>query len=145
MKKRIFFIVSAILATLFIFGNSLKDGASSTESSRVFTDMISKELISSGKTVDKSAITYFVRKTAHLLEFALHGFLITGCFTGNFKKRIPYVLALGGITACTDEVIQIFSDGRAAMVRDFFLDLVGCGIGILVYFFARKTVTKRKA
>lgn len=145
MKKRIFFIVSAVLVTLFIFGNSFKDAESSTESSKIFTNAISNTLSRADKTVDSFTVTYFVRKTAHLMEFALQGFLIAGCFSEKFKKRTLYVLLLGLLTAFTDEFIQHFSKGRAPMIRDVGLDFIGTILGLFVFFFAVKLLQKRKA
>jgi len=145
MKTRIFFIVSAIIVTLFIFGNSLKTAEVSGNSSKVFTEAIENKIASHGKTYDTGKITFVVRKTAHLLEFALQGFLIAGCFSGEFKKRIPYVLSLGGATALIDEGLQFFSDGRSPMIQDVFLDFTGCALGLLVFFGAYKLITKRKA
>ena len=144
MQKRIFFIVSAILVTVFIFGNSFKDANSSGRSSKVFVEPISEQLTAAGKTIDNRDITYFVRKSAHILEFALQGFLITGCVVAGFKKRAIYVLLLGTLTACTDEFIQFFSDGRAPMFRDILLDFTGCVLGFFVFLLIHRLTTKLK-
>ncbi len=132
MKKKLPFIVAAILVTIFIFSNSLQNAARSTEQSDVIVDAVVEAAQALGVAVKRSGVEHIVRKCAHILEFAAQGFFVTLCFDCELKKRLKFVLAAGLLTACTDECIQLFSNGRAAMVQDIFIDLAGVFAGFLV-------------
>lgn len=144
MKKQTFFIIAAILATLFIFGNSMLSADHSNREGDIVmvpVKKISKTYTGSAELPDIAVV--IVRKSAHILEFALQGFLLAGCFSGIFKKRIIYVLFFGLMTACIDEFIQLFPEGRSAMIQDVFFDFTGTVLGLLVFFFIYKLNQKR--
>lgn len=135
MKKKLPFIIAAILVTIFIFSNSMQDAASSTKQSDVIVDTLISTVESVGVTANRSETEHLVRKCAHILEFAVQGLFITLCFDVPFKKRLYRVLPTGFLTACTDEFIQLFSNGRAAMIQDVFIDTAGCLAGFLAIWF----------
>lgn len=135
MKKKLHFIIAAILVTIFIFSNSLQDAASSTQQSDVFVDAVVSTIQTADISADRSDVEYLVRKFAHFLEFAVQGLFITLCFDVPFKKRLYRVLLAGFLTGCTDEFIQLFSNGRAAMLQDIFIDTTGCLAGFLAIWF----------
>ena len=138
MKQRTLFIIATVLATLFIFSNSLQSAELSSEASGVLVAAVSKVLSVFGYSPDADTVTYFVRKAAHLSEFTLHGLLLTGCFSMAFKRRIIYVLFFGLATGCIDEYLQLFSDGRASMVQDVFIDFAGTILGLWFFGITRK-------
>ena len=75
------------------------------------------------KQVDKT-----VRDIAHIaiyVPLGLCSILLAG------RKRAWLVLLAIGIYAATDEVHQIWIDGRAAQVVDWMKDMLGAGIGVL--------------
>ena len=133
VKKRLLFIVAAIFATLFIFSNSLQEASTSERSSDFFVEFIADEIRNAGHSPRRLYITRAVRKTAHVLEFALQGLLITGCFSIPRRRRILYILLLGLLTGCVDEFIQLFTPGRSAMIQDVFVDFLGTVIGVLTF------------
>ena len=132
MKKKLPFILAAVAVTIFIFSNSLMDADQSTVQSDVVVDVVVDAATSIGMTIKRFMAERIVRKSAHILEFAAEGFFVTLCFGGTFKKRLQYVAPIGFITACIDECIQLFSNGRAAMVQDVFIDLAGAMAGFLL-------------
>ena len=125
MKKKLPFIIATVLITIFIFSNSLQDAAKSTRQSDVFVDAVVNTIKVAGIAVKRSGVEHIVRKCAHVLEFAAQGFFVTLCFDAPSKKRLRWVLLAGFLTACTDEFIQLFSSGRAAMLQDIFIDVSG--------------------
>lgn len=131
MKKRLPFIIAAVAVTIFIFSNSLESAAVSSEKSGFFSDILMWILEAFRYSAKEETIVRIVRKSAHILEFAAQGFFITESFGREFLKRLPFVLTLGGLTACVDECIQLFSDGRAAMISDVFIDLSGTVLGFI--------------
>lgn len=129
MKKRHIFIILTVLMTAFIFWNSARPAVESAGSSGRFVGFLSWLLSPFGLNADEDTMQTIVRKTAHITEFAIHAMLLAGCFTGRLKKRVIYIFFFGLLTACTDEYIQLFSDGRAGLVSDIFIDFGGTAIG----------------
>ena len=78
-----------------------------------------------GFTADYSILQNIVRKCAHFAEFFIHSLLLCGCFSGSIKDKFKYVLLSGLLTACTDEFLQLFFEGRGCQLRDVFIDLSG--------------------
>lgn len=145
--KRIFFVIAAIVATVFIFSNSAKDAHSSSEQSGVIVNVVMQIVESIGFTPPRDDVVRVVRKSAHILEFFIQGFFLAGCFSGTFKKILPIVFALGLATAGIDECIQLFSAGRAGMIQDVFIDLTGTFLGLGAAFLPifRKLIYRKDA
>lgn len=129
------FLGLAVFITFFIFGNSLQSAeVSDGESSRVFA--LVSALLSSVPTPWLSH--HLIRKLAHFTEF----FLQSGCLSlsavyregGASGRRIP-VLFIGLLTACTDELIQVFVSGRSSQVTDVWIDFSGVCLAALIIFF----------
>ena len=131
MSKINIFRILAVLTTLFIFSNSLKTASISSEESGRIVMIVSWILEQFGKIVDPEVLQNIVRKVAHFAEFGLQGFLLFGCFDRKAKDRIVYVLFLGLFTACTDEFLQLFSEGRGSQIQDVFIDFAGTVAGFL--------------
>ncbi len=142
MKRRLPFIVATVLATLFIFNNSLQTAEVSSAGSNIIVDFLQNILSWFKIYVNADALVVFVRKSAHIAEFTLQAILIANCFEMQYKRRVIYILFFGLLTACADEYIQLFASGRASMVQDIFIDFMGTVIGVLIagvsYKFRRK-------
>lgn len=138
MKKRYLFIVLTGLMTAFIFWNSSKPAVESTTDSNMFVGLFGLLLSRFGVKAELGILVAIVRKSAHITEFAIHAVLLSGCFTGKFRKRIIYILFFGLLTACTDEFIQLFSEGRAGLVTDIFIDFGGTVMGTGIFGLFRK-------
>ncbi len=82
------------------------------------------------------AITeHMVRKTAHFSEFAGLGFLTNlSIYFTKSKKNIPIGIAVGSAYAATDEIHQIFVDGRSCQFTDWAIDTIGITAGTLIFF-----------
>ena len=138
MKKRYIFIVMTVLMTAFIFWNSSKPAVESTSDSNRFVDFFTILLSYIGVKADFGIVEVIVRKSAHIAEFAVHAMLLAGCFCGDFKKRAIYILFFGLMTACVDEYIQLFPEGRAGLVSDIFIDFTGTVVGMGFFGLFRK-------
>lgn len=77
-------------------------------------------------------IDFYVRKAAHLTEYAVLGALLVSCMQG-FGIVAPrlfwYALAAGILYAASDELHQYFVPGRACQLRDMAIDGIGVGLG----------------
>lgn len=132
MKRRLPFIIATILATMFIFNNSMKTAEVSSADSGVIVDALMSFFSRIGIYFGRDSLVNFIRKSAHVAEFTLQGILLANCFEMQYKRRVIYILFFGLLTACVDEYIQLFSVGRAGMVQDIFIDFIGTVIGMLI-------------
>jgi VanZ family protein len=88
---------------------------------------------------------FFVRKTAHLSEYAILALLLWRAFIRNTRLRtkmsILFILGWGLaiVAAASDEFHQSFVASRTASIRDVMIDAVGALFGLLIgSVFARK-------
>lgn len=125
--------MGTVLFLLFIFGNSLQDGAvSGLRSGRAvrilqsFVDWVHFPL-----TVSELVI----RKLAHFLEYFGLGLLLglnVRAVTPNWWARIFMPLFFGLLVPVLDEGLQLLIPGRSGEVRDVLIDFSGVLVGLLV-------------
>ena len=87
------------------------------------------------KIFGKNEITDFiVRKTAHCLEYTGLCFLLNCAwlFTRGKQQRILSILCTS-LYAVTDEVHQLFVEGRSCEVRDWGIDTFGAMLGAIAF------------
>lgn len=137
-RKRILNLLLGILlaATLcFIWGNSALPRRESAQISRgLFKKLLPFIQALGMDMIDEHAL----RKLAHFLEFAVLGCELAALFLLNCGKKprsFCLSLACALAVAAADETIQLFS-GRAAMIKDVWLDLAGALAGISVLWLA---------
>ena len=147
-RARVWRIVCALLliANLtFIWGNSLLEGS---KSSKLTTTVVQVDSSVQNKSVDEvKIIRRIVRKSAHVVEFACLGLLLTwGCHMAGTHGVSMYTLPLlGGLTAaCIDETIQHFVPGRSSELMDVWVDFAGVLIGMILFLFGYHVWKKYK-
>ena len=135
-----------LLALTFIWGNSLRNTTSSgAQSDRVVTAV--RPVVDPQKKIPEPVFGQYVRKFAHLLEFALLGFLFAGLKSSvmRFPRWLAAVLPV--LCACVDEGLQLLSD-RSASIWDVLIDtvgiLIGIGLFILCFHLIRKIRRKER-
>ena len=138
MKRKRFFAVMALLMTAFIFYNSAKPAVESAKSSGIIVEKVLAVLAHFGVRMDFYVLDNLIRKMAHFAEFFVQSVFIANSFSGRYRNRIVYILFLGLLTACTDEYIQLFFEGRGGMVRDVFIDFGGTAAGMAICGIFRK-------
>lgn len=138
MKKRTMFAIMAIAMTAFIFYNSARPAVESARTSGRITGSLISILAQLGVQVKFGMLETIIRKTAHITEFFLQAVLIANSFSGRYKNRIVYILFLGLLTACTDEYIQLFFDGRGGLVSDIVIDFAGTALAAAICGIFRK-------
>lgn len=126
---------AAIVATtLFIWTQSTRSAATSLEQSESLNALL-VWLFDDG--YKNSFLYVYIRKAAHLAEFALLG-AEWGVAQRWLGERWRWVaLAAGPLTAACDEAIQVFSAGRSAQASDVLLDCVGYACGFAAVWAAR--------
>ncbi|MBB6635114.1 VanZ family protein [Cohnella thailandensis] len=98
--------------------------------------------ISDGQVVN--ALNYLSRKSAHFLLFALLAVFIKSML--NEAKR-SYWLAWIGASAygVTDELHQVFVEGRGPSILDAGIDSAGAGVALLIYYAAARKLRNWKS
>ena len=125
-------LVLVVGQLLFIFSNSHKNAAESTEQSSFFVRLYIECI--EGKSCDEvsnehiDTVTHYVRKTAHFTEYAVLG-ILTALYarirTSRYVRAAVLSAAFGLATASLDEFSQSFSEGRANQLSDVLLDTAG--------------------
>lgn len=118
-----------------IWGNSLLPGHISGQISN-WVHAIFRGLILDGGIPGLSG-RGLVRKTAHFLEFASLG-LVLSLLWGSFSGRKWPALPCGAVVACLDEGIQRFVPGRWGCVSDVLIDCAGVAFGIALCYAGKK-------
>ena len=91
------------------------------------------------------AIEYFVRKGAHMTEYAILAVLIYIWISRWQMPRFRMAcsaIVLSIIYACSDEIHQLFVAGRAGRVSDVLVDSAGAVIGLALFLFIKMCVCK---
>lgn len=119
----------ACMALIFWF--SSRTATESSAQSDIFVELF-KSIFGDNNVTD-----FIVRKAAHFSEFAGLGLLFAVAFYVQFgKRKIPFALLCASAYAVTDEVHQIFVEGRACKFTDWVIDTAGALLGVLVVFAA---------
>lgn len=84
-----------------------------------------------------NAMEHIVRKGAHMTEYAILAALLyvwLGRWRQQRLRRYGLAVMLAAVYACSDEIHQLFVEGRAGMVSDVLIDSAGAvlGLGILI-------------
>jgi len=123
------------------------------ESSKV-AEIIEKAIYAVSKDNPPEKITYFFKTTfnnilrdcAHFLEFLILGvlaILYSDKFKITFFRRFCFTLIFCILVALIDEIIQIFSPGRAFELSDLILDGSGSTIGGMLILLLSKIGERR--
>lgn len=144
MKKNILRgIIIVLLLGIFymIFNFSSQDGEESSGVSQKVTVAITKNVkkIQSLEEQQKQQVLEqtekIVRKLAHFSIYTLVGLLLMALMnTYDIKERNRVIISLiiGIAYASSDEIHQIFTPGRSAMITDVMIDTMGVFLGIIL-------------
>ena len=137
-KKRwlLFFLGLMWMVVIFLF--SAKHGNVSSRQSGSIAKLMSSFFGGEMSTVGMNFLEVFLRKAAHVGEFAILGGVWYGHFLLSPKTRIsPHTatLIISITYAVFDEVHQFFVPGRAARWYDVAFDTFGIVLGILAVMF----------
>ncbi len=136
-------IILLVLWMGFIFYMSAQPAAVSSEMSGSVIEVIAEkvypgfeDLTSTEQGEVVESFQFVTRKTAHIITFAILGFLSFLSFLSYTKMRF-YVrtflsVALSFVYAVSDEFHQYFVNGRSCELRDVLLDTVGIIGAVLI-------------
>lgn len=141
---RILLSALTLLLIVFIFSNSVKNAEESSASSGRVVAFLNSVCAFFG--LKFSFTQAVVRTLAHFCEFGLLGVLSQLMFLSYFgvkaKAIISSVITVV-FTALTDEIIQLFSEGRAFQLSDLIIDFSGSLLGLVAVFLIAMLVKNR--
>lgn len=91
----------------------------------------------------KQTVSFLVRKTAHILEFAALGFSLR-LHLGALRRHRPirrawlWAWGFGTFYAATDELHQFLVPGRGPRLYDVGIDCAGVILGVLFFLLCRR-------
>lgn len=144
MKKniiRIILIVMLIETFYIIFGFSNQNGEESSGISSQITERITSNIKSiqekpaNDKKITIHRIETIIRKIAHFSIYTVVGILLMSLMaTYNLSNKTRAIVSetIGVVYASTDELHQLFIQGRSAQITDVMIDSMGVLLGILL-------------
>ncbi len=152
---RVFCFTAALAVMTFIFIMSAKNATDSSDISKSFTrEML--EFILKGfdglseqrQEIIISNLQFIIRKSAHAFIYTVLGALFAGGFlTFDYIKKIKSFFvpfACSAIYAASDEIHQLFVQGRSCEFRDMCIDSAGSAIGILIVLLINYIINRKR-
>ena len=59
------------------------------------------------------------------------------------KKQIIYSILFTTLYACTDEIHQLFVEGRSGEIRDIIIDGLGATLGTMIFLLIKQLLTAK--
>ncbi len=144
MKLKYFSWLPAVIMMVIIFMFSSQEATTSDKNSlpiaqvayEIYENISNQEIEHNKEQEIINSINLFVRKSAHVLEYALLSFLIAfHIWACNKKVSIIFLLAiiLSFLYASTDEFHQLYVEGRSGQFKDVLIDTSGAVLGSLMF------------
>lgn len=137
MLKKLLAWISVLIWMVVIFNFSAQNAEESSSLSQGISKIIYNFLSSlPGLKLELSLFHSLLRQTAHFLIFFILALLLINAFriSGlNFNRSVLFTLIIAVIYAALDEYHQNFVPGRAAELKDVFVDSLGIISGIGIY------------
>lgn len=140
---------SVVLWAALIFMFSAQNGEQSGGlSNKIIESVVMPVLEFTGikyESINFSAISFLVRKAAHMFIYFVLAILAVNAVLGTFSFNnglIPYGIALGFcfLYAISDEFHQSFSPGRNMAFADIMIDTAGAFLGLCLYALIKKII-----
>ena len=129
-KKLIIRLVLLVLIALWTYVIFSLSGQSGDQSSGLSTTLVRFFIRNNEELVTK--VEPYVRKVAHLTEYAINGFLfmlLFNTYDWTEKRQLIYLSIFGVWYASLDELHQLLVPGRAGKLYDVWIDWLGFMIG----------------
>jgi len=143
--RKILALLSFIVWMGFIFWNSLQTGIESSETSGRIVSFLMRM---APEWLSEETLSLIIRKTAHVLEFAVLGGLggeTVRLWLSKARLWLTVIIAFGISLAasCADETIQFYVPGRSGAFADVLIDAAGIALGLLTWLALRNQKKKK--
>lgn len=138
--RRIIFTLAAIAWMTLIFCMSAQNGSESSGLSDRICALLGHLFVKGYDSWDavrqaafRGSISFFVRKAAHMTEYAILGILWLQALRAygiRLRRSVLFSFLISAGYAATDEAHQLLVAGRAGQIRDVVIDAAGAAIGI---------------
>ena len=126
-SKKIYKIIPVLIMIFIFVQSAFPADLSSRESGLIVS------LVRHFWDADPETITFTVRKCAHFIEYLALGWSLLLPVTNRFGRPGGlYAWIFGSLYAVTDEIHQIFVEGRSCEFSDMLLDSAGVLTGLLI-------------
>lgn len=151
MIRKIIKLIIVILCMVIIFSFSTDTGAESNKKSDGVIISICKTFIKhdlSTKEKEKYINKYvkLVRKSAHFLIYLILGISIISLIKEYQiinSKALLIAITISFLYACSDEIHQLFVNGRTGKIIDVLIDTLGSIVGVYLYYYIYKFRRKK--
>ena len=152
MYKKIIKIALVIVCMTIIFTFSSDTSYESTKKSNkiiiTVAEMINKKELSQ-KEKDRyiNKFVFIVRKSAHFFIYLILGLLVASLikeYSLVNKRMMIYSFLICFLYAISDEIHQLFVNGRSGEIRDILIDSMGSLVGIGIYYLIRRRKNEQK-
>lgn len=148
MKKLIkLTLIILLMSLIFCFSNQKADDSSKLSDGlivKVANIFVDKNLSTKDKEIILEKYTTIVRKTAHFGIYLVLGILVINFLCEyNIKHIILVSLIVCLLYSITDEVHQLFIEGRSGEVRDVLIDTSGSFVGVCSYYIIKNKLIKK--
>ncbi|ANU27608.1 VanZ family protein [Planococcus versutus] len=135
-KRMSWIAVFAWMAVIFYLSHQPGSASSNLSSGIVaglldFINQLAPEI-----DLDVEVFHTFIRKNAHFIAYFILSLVSLNAWTSSGFRggaRVLLSLATTVLFAITDEIHQLFIDGRSGEVRDVLIDSAGASLGVLLY------------
>lgn len=142
--RRIIFALLSVIWMIFIFVMSSRNADMSTLDSQTVGRIIANRIYADFESLSEArqleiveGIDFVVRKSAHATEYAILSALLLGATVGDAltelkRREILIAWIVTSVYAVTDEIHQLFVEGRSGQVTDVLIDSASAVFFLLI-------------
>lgn len=136
MKYVKLLLVVIWMIVIFMFSNQKANDSSKLSDGFILKTVRIIEEITNKEYSDEEILNKFVkpvRKLAHFIIYLILGILVYNYIRiFGYKHTILISLLICIMYSCTDEIHQVFIEGRSGEILDVLIDSIGSFIGIIL-------------
>lgn len=132
------------MAVIFYLSHQPGSASSDLSSGIVATLLNFIDQVAPNLELNVESFHTFVRKNAHFMAYLFLSLLSLNAWkSSGFRGWKQLFLGFGMcvLFAVTDEIHQLFIEGRSGEARDVLIDSTGAAVGVVVYIIAAKMVS----
>ena len=135
------YLIILWMIIIFLLSNQKAQDSKQLSNSFITKTIINIYEMKHGKITEEKKVeikenySFIVRKAAHFTIYLVLGLLVSLVLIGknlNIKQIIIYGVLICMAYAITDEIHQIFVNGRSGEIKDVLIDTCGSTVGILL-------------